>query len=135
MAQADRRSMDITKRLRVAIADVNAGFTLLAAVGGMTYRMVGCKAIAVGGAVTTVTTIDIIGVLATATRKLCAFAQASLTQSTMLSAGGAGATILADGASFTTNDVATAITIAITGSAAAGATSIDFIITYTAEKA
>lgn len=121
-------------RKRFTIAQVNAGpVAVLAARSGFKYRMTGCKMIAVGGAVAAVTTIDILGTQATASVKLVAFAQASLTQSTVLSAGGTGATVLADGASYAQNDANTAININITGSAITTATNIDVIIDYVVE--
>lgn len=124
----------LTLRTRTAIAAVNAGATLLAAITGYTYRLIDAYAIAVGGAVGTVTTIDIIGTVSTA-RKLVAFGQASLTRSALVRAGSAGGVILADGASFTANDANTAITIGITGTAADTATHIDSQLTYVIEKA
>jgi hypothetical protein len=66
---------------------------------------------------------------------LCSFLQASQTQSTKLIAGGTGATILADGASFTALDANTAITVINVGTAAATATGVDFELAYTIEKA
>lgn len=134
MAQVDRRAMGITKRFRVAIADINAGLTLLAAVPGIAYRLVDAFAIAVGGAVATVTTVDLLGTQ-TASVKLVAFAQAGLTQSTLLRAGAASGAILANGASFVACDVNTAITVGKTGSDVATATHVDFVLTYAAEKA
>lgn len=120
-------------RKRVAVSAINAGaVTLLPAIPGIKYRMVDAMAIAIGGAVGAVTTVDIVGVVTTS-RKLVAFAQASLTQSAVLRAGGTGAAVLADGASFTQNDVGTPITASITGSSITTATSIDFQITYTLE--
>lgn len=119
-------------RARVAIADVNAGSTLLAAVAGKKYRLHDAFAVAVGGAVGATTTVDLIGTQSTA-KKLVAFGQANLTQSTVVRAGATGGTVLADGASFVQNDAATAITVGITGSAATVATHIDFCLTYTLE--
>lgn len=119
-------------RTRVAIADVNAGLTLLPAVPGKKYRLHDASAIAVGGAVGAVTTVDLIGTLSTA-RKLVAFGQAALTQSALVRAGSAGGVLLADGASFTQNDANAAITVGVTGSAATVATHIDFALTYTLE--
>lgn len=119
----------LSKRTRFTIAQVNAGATLVAAVTGKNIRMVNCKAIAVGGAVGAVTTVDIIGTLATS-RKLVAFAQASLTQSAVLTAGGTGAAVLTDGASFTANEAATAVTIGKTGADVTTATHIDVIFDY-----
>jgi hypothetical protein len=123
----------ISKRTRVAIADIIAGLTLLAAVPGYKYRLVGCKAIAVGGAAAAVTTVDILATQGAASVKLVAFAQASLTRSTVLTAGGAGATVLADGASYVQNDVNTPITISQTGSNITTATAVDVILDYTLE--
>lgn len=120
-------------RKRLTIAQVNAGTTLVAAIPGVKFRLIEASAIAVGGAVTSVTTVDILGILSASSRKLVAFAQASLTQSAQLKSGGAGAAILADGASFTLNDVNTAITANITGSAITVATHIDFDLKFALE--
>ena len=119
-------------RKRLTIAQVNAGVELVAAVSGKSIRMVDCKAIAVGGAAGAVTTVDVTGT-STTSRKLVAFAQASLTQSTVLTAGGSGATVLADGASYTANDAGTAINVSKTGSSITTATHIDVIFDYVLE--
>src|SRR5688572_9491087 len=96
-------------RQRVTVARVNAGATLLAAPGaGYAYRLVDVNLIAIGGAASGATTVDILATLATASRKLLAAAVAGLTQSTVLRAGAANAAVLADGASFTVNDENTA---------------------------
>lgn len=122
----------LTIRKRIAIAAINAGATLLAAIPGVRYRMIDAMALAVGGAVAAVTTVDILGTVTTS-RKLVAFAQASLTQSAVLRAGGAGAAVLADGASFTQNDAGAAVTVGITGSSITTATHVDFSLTYVLE--
>lgn len=122
----------LTIRKRFTIASVNAGTTLVPAIPGAKIRMVDASAIAVGGAAGAVTTVDINATLSTS-RKLVSFAQASLTQSALLRAGGAGAAILADGASFTPNDANTAITVGVTGSAITTATNIDFSFSYQLE--
>ena len=119
----------LSARVRFTIAEVNAGATLVAAITGKSIRMVNCKAIAVGGAAGAVTTVDVLGTVSTA-RKLVAFAQASLTQSAVLTAGGTGAAVLADGASYTANDVSTGITVGKTGSNVTTATHIDVIFDY-----
>lgn len=119
-------------RQRLTIAQVNAGATLVPAIAGKSIRMVACSAIAVGGAAAAVTTVDVLGTVGTS-RKLVAFAQASLTQSAVLKDGGSGAAVLADGASYTANDVNTAVTANITGSAVTTATNIDFNFSYTIE--
>jgi len=116
-------------RQRFTIAEINAGATLVAAVAGKSIRMVSCKAIAVGGAAGAVTTVDVLGTLSTG-RKLVAFAQANLTQSTVLTDGGTGAAVLADGASYTANDAGTAVTVGKTGSDVTTATHIDVIFDY-----
>lgn len=123
-----------TVRTRSTIAQVNAGATLLAAVAGYKYRIVRASALAVGGAAAAVTTVDILGTQ-TSSVKLAAFAQASLTQSTLLVAGDTGAAILADGASFVACDANTAITIGKTGSSVTTATHIDTEISYVLEAA
>jgi hypothetical protein len=51
----------------------------------------------------------------------------------VLKDGGAGAAVLADGASYTANDAGTAITVGITGAAITTATSIDVSFTYMIE--
>ena len=48
----------VTLRARKTIAQVNAGIELLPAIPGFKWRMIDAAMIAVGGAVTTVTTID-----------------------------------------------------------------------------
>lgn len=121
-------------RTRFTIAQINAGATILAAIPGHKYRLVSCTATAYGGAVGATTTVDVSGTVSTA-RKLVAFAQASLTQSTVLKDGGTGATVLADGASYTANDANTAITIGKTGSDLTVATGVDINLCYVIEKA
>lgn len=123
-----------SQRFRKTIAEVNAGVTLLAALVGFKYRLVDCLAISIGGAAGAVTTVDVIGTQTSAV-KLCAFAQANLTQSTVLRPGVTGCTVLADGASFVANDANTAITAGITGSSITTATHIDFILTYSIDEA
>jgi hypothetical protein len=123
----------ITIRRRFTIAEVNAGATLLAAATGLKYRMVDCTAISVGGAAAAVTTVDVLATQSTSSVKLAAFAQASLTQSTLLRAGASGAAILADGASFVANDVNTAITVSKTGSSVTTATHVDISFSFVRE--
>jgi predicted RecA/RadA family phage recombinase len=120
-------------RKRFTVAQVNAGATLIPAIPGAKIRLLDAAAIAIGGAVTSVTTVDILATLSSASRKLVAFAQANLTQSALLRAGATGGTILADGASFTANDAGTGVTVGITGAAITVATNVDFIATYQLE--
>lgn len=116
-------------RKRFTIAEVIAGDTILAAFAGRKYRMIDCTVIAIGGAAAAVTTVDVLGDLG-GSRKLVAFAQAQLTQSTVLRPGITGAAVLADGASFVANDAGDPILIGQTGSDITTATHIDVIFTY-----
>lgn len=121
------------KRRRCTIAEVNAGVELLPAITGRSYRMTSCKALAVGGAAGAVTTVDVLATQAASSVKLVAYAQASLTQSTVLSDGGTGAAVLADGASYVANDAGTAITVGKTGSSVTTATHVDIVFSYAIE--
>lgn len=123
-----------THRQRCTIAEVNAGVTLLAAIPGWKYKLAFAAAISVGGAAGAVTTVDLLATASGSSRKLVTWAQANLTQSTYLGIGATGVTILADGASFTANDVNTALTAGKTGSSVTTATHIDFVIDYTLER-
>lgn len=124
-----------TVRTRFTIAQVNAGATLVAAIPGFKIKMVDCIGIAVGGAVATTTTVDVLATQSTSSVKLIAFAQASMTRSTVLRPGVSGCAVLADGASFVANDANTAITVGKTNSDIATATHIDFIFSYLVEAA
>jgi len=120
-------------RRRFTIAEINAGAVLLTAVPDFGFRMIGCRAIAIGGAVGATTTVDVSGVASATGRKLVAYAQANLTQSTVLNDGATGGTVLADGASYTKNDNNTAVSVGKTGSSLTTATHVDIIFTYVAE--
>jgi hypothetical protein len=131
LGEQPRAAGVLVSRQRISTANVNTGVTLIAAPGaGYKLRLVDCIAIAIGGAAATVTTVDILGTQAASGVKLVAYAQASLTQSTVLRPGVAGAAVLADGASFAACDANTAITIGKTGASLATATSIDVILSY-----
>lgn len=125
-----RPGTTVSFRQRITTANVNAGATLLAAVPGLKWRMQDVMGIAVGGSAATVTTVDILGTQSSSSVKLAAFAQASMTQSTVLRPGVSGTTVLANGASFVANDANTAITIGKTGSDLATATHVDVIGTF-----
>jgi hypothetical protein len=120
-------------RTRVTAAQVNAGLTLLAAVPGFAYRMIDCALIAIGGAASGATDVRILGTRAAGSVALLVAAVAGLTQSALLRAGAANATLLADGASHTPLDANTAITIGKTGGSLTTATHIDVILTYALE--
>lgn len=122
-------------RQRVTIAQVNAGLTLVAAPGaGYALRLVDHAIVAIGGAASGATTVDLLATLAAASRKLVAAAIAGLTQSALLRAGAANSAILADGASYTANDENTAITIAKTGGALATCTHVDVHLHYVIDE-
>jgi hypothetical protein len=123
----------ITKRFHIAIADWNAGIQLLPALTSFGYRMINAKMIAIGGAAGAATTLDIVGTLSGSTRKLLAVAIAALTQSAVVRDGAANAVVLADGASYTRNDINTAITASVTGAALTTATFVDVILEYVVE--
>jgi len=123
----------LCQRHRVTIAEINAGHTLLPQISGKSYRLVSCKAIAYGGAAGDVTTVDLLGTQSSSGVKLVAYAQAQLTQSTVVYDGLTGGTVLADGASYQACDANTAITAGKTGSDVTTATGVDFVIEYVIE--
>lgn len=120
----------LTYRERVAIADINAGYTLLAAVPGYKYRLSTMSLIAVGGAAAAATDVRILGTQAAASVALLITAIAALTQSAVNYPGLANNTILANGASFAECDVNTAITVGKTGASVTTATHVDFEVQY-----
>lgn len=123
------------QRTRVTIAQVNAGFALLPALPGVKWRVIDAAMISVGGAVGAATTVDITGTKSGSASKALAVAIAALTQSALVRAGAANATLLADGASFTAYDANTALNIAKTGSTATTATHVDVFLEYVADPA
>ncbi len=120
-----------TLRTRVTLAQLNAGFTLLPAVAGLAYSLIDAMLIAIGGAATTGTSVNIIGTRAAAPVQLVVVAIAALTQSAVVRAGAANAVVLADGASFTPLDVNTPITVITVGAAMTVLTNLDVVVEYT----
>ena len=120
-------------RQRVLIADINAGLTILPAVPHYRYRLHSMAMIAIGGAVTGATDVRILGTQSAASAALMVAAIAGLTQNTKVVDGSAAGVILAGGASYDQMDINTAITVGKTGGAAATATSVDFILSYSLE--
>ena len=127
-------------RTRVTLAQLNAGFTLLAAIAGRNYRLVSCCLTAIGGAATTGTSVNVIGTRAAAPVQLFVAAVAGLTQSTVLRAGSPFATAgtasivcLADGASFAPLDVNTGVTVITVGSAMTVMTNLDVDLAFVIE--
>ena len=123
----------LVRRVRVPIAQFLAGFVLLPAQASFGYRLVNVDLLAVGGAVTGSTTLDVMGTISGVATKLTAMAIAGLTQSTRVGISSASTTIQPDGASFTRCDINTPITVGVTGAAAGGATAIDVFLSYVVE--
>jgi hypothetical protein len=124
-----------TFRTRVTTAQVNAGFTLLPALPGVRWRLLNGFMIAIGGAASGATTVDLLGVQSAASAKLVAAAVAGLTQSAVLRFGAANSTVLADGASFVQCDANQPISANKTGGSLATSTAIDYVIEYVADPA
>ena len=127
-------NMENALRLRVTVAQINAGFTLLPALPGYKYRITDSTMIAVGGAASGATAVVIQGTQASSVVSLVSAAVAALTQSAVVKPHTASVTVLADGASFVANDVNTAITIGKTGGSLATSTAVDVILTYAIER-
>lgn len=124
-----------TLRTRLTIAQINAGIDLLPGLLAVRWRLVDAWMIAIGGAVTSNTSVNISGMVAGTATQLLACAQAALTQSTLLRAGAANAAILANGASFTQQDANAALRATNVGSAITVATHVDFFFDYVADPA
>jgi len=107
-----------SKRVRVTLAQINAGYELLPAIGGYAYRLIDWGLTAIGGAAATATSVDIIGTRTTAVRPFVT-AVSAMSESTRIGLGHANCVILAQGASFTSLDAGTAVTIG-TQAASAG---------------
>jgi len=110
----------------VTIAEINALHVLVATPVNRQFRLVNVTAIAYGGAVTGLTTLD----LTCGANTLVSYAQANLTQSLPLRIGDGGVTILADGASFTAQTADNDLIVTKTGGSAATATGVRFILEY-----
>jgi len=112
-------------RRRFTLAEVNAGAVLLPPIFGIKYRLTDARMISIGGAFTTSTLVRITGTQAAAVVALLGVAIAALSQSAVVRAGAANATVLADGASFIECDVQTGINVDKTGGAGTVATAVD----------
>jgi hypothetical protein len=133
MVRSDAQAGVQTIRTRFTVAQINAGASLLPAVGGFAYRFIDFTAIAIGGAASGATDVRVLGTRAAGSVALLAVAVAALTQSAVVRAGAANAAVLADGASFTPLDVNTGVTVGKTGGALATATHVDVIAQYVLE--
>lgn len=125
------------QRTRATAAQVNAGLTLLPALPGVKWRIVDARMIAIGGAAATATSVDLLGTKAATASRPLVVAVAALTQSAVVRAGAANATVLADGASFTAHDANTGISVVKQsgGSNLATATHIDVLLSFVADPA
>lgn len=126
-----------SKRVRATAAQVNAGLTVLPAIPGFKYRLIDAMMIAIGGAATTATSVDLLGTRAGSAVRPLVVAVAALTQSAVVRAGAANAVVLADGASFTALDANTAVSITKQsgGGNLGGASHVDVQVDYTIEPA
>ena len=121
-------------RVRVTLAQINAGHTVLPAIAGYKYRVQEMAMIAVGANAGGITGIQIRSTQATAAVILFDAKAAGLTRSDVLRAPTAtNGIILADGASFAANDAGAAVTVIKDGSDLTGATHVDVLLTYTVE--
>lgn len=93
------------------------------------FQLVNVEAIAKGGACATVTTVDVIDAISP-TVKLVTYAQANLTQSTVLRPGSTGVTVLADGASYNPLPLGHSVSVSITGSTPTTCTYVRFNLAY-----
>lgn len=120
----------LVARRRFTVAEINAGATLLPAIFGFHYRIHDMVMIAIGGATSGATDIRILATQAGAAIAALIVAVAALTQSSVVRAGAANATVLADGASFNDLDSNTAVTVGKTGGSAATSTNIDVMVIF-----
>jgi hypothetical protein len=127
-----------TFRQRFTVAQLTTAgtpFSCCPALPGVRWRLVDAYLIAIGGNVTTSTSINIAGTRAAAQVELLVVAIAALTQSALVRAGAANAVILADGASFTQMDANFALTAHSVGGTPTVATNVDMMIDYVADPA
>ena len=122
-------------RTRLTTAQVIAGADLLPALLGVRWRLFDASLIAIGGAATTNTSVNISAIRSGSAVQLLVVAIAALTQSARVRAGATNAVILADGASFTQVDANTAIRATNVGASMTVATHIDFLLSYVADPA
>jgi hypothetical protein len=126
------------KRVRVTLAQINAGFELLAALSGYAYRLIGWNFTAIGGAAATATSIDLIGTRGAVEVRPAVVAVSALAENTRIVDSHTNSVILAAGASFTPLDANTALTIC-TQAASEGnlatLTHLDVVLTYALESA
>jgi hypothetical protein len=131
LSDALKASQVRVHRQRVAVANVNAGATLIAVDAAYKFRMIDCTLIAVGGAASGATGVQV----KCGATILVNAAVAGLTQSAVARAGATHIAVIADGASFAAQTAGDEVTITKDGSDVATATSIDVIIMYVLDAA
>lgn len=134
-----------TFRQRFTVAQLTTAglaFTCCPALPGVRWRMCDLLAVAIGGNVTTSTSVNVAGTVAAAAVELAVIAAARLARSVInrmgtpfATAGAESITALADGASFTQMDANTALIAHSVGGTPTVATAVDFIIDYVADPA
>ena len=126
----------LCKRQRCLDSEINAvaGVVILPAIPLHTYRMVSAKMIAYGGAITQLTSVDLMGDDGSAAI-LVSYLQAQATENTVLFDGITGATVLAAGASYVANPAGVAISLIGVGTNETTADGVDLIIEYVIEAA
>lgn len=125
-------------RQRFTVAQLTTAglaFTATPALPGVRWRLVDAVMIAIGGAITTSTSINIAGTVSAVAAELLVVAAAALTQSALVRAGAANAVILANGASFTQMDANAALVAHSVGGTPTVATAVDIFIEYVADPA
>lgn len=121
---------------KFTVAEINAGTSWLSAVAGQKYRVIHCEMIAIGGALGTATSVDVLGTQSAGSVKLFAGQQASLTENKVCTnAVPAEIAELAAGLTHTACDANTAITVGKTGGAADTATHVIISLDYVMEAA
>jgi len=143
--QADERTIGaievafgIAKTIRrrflvAALTTAGVVFAEMPALVGVRWRIIDVTMIAIGGNVTTSTSINIAGVSAGVATELFVVAIAALTRSAVVRAGAANMVVLADGASYTQQDANAGITAHSVGGTPTVATAVDMFVEYVAD--
>lgn len=121
-------------RTRLTLAQVNAGAVLLAALPTVRWQLLDFILVAVGGAAAGATSLDITATVGASVVRPCVAAIAALGRSVVARAGDTNVVVLADGASFVSLDVNTAVNCVSVGTMTT-ATHFDVTIFYQANIA
>jgi len=123
------------KRIRLTLAQYNAGYAVLPALPGVKWQIFSSAMIAITGNAAIGDSVDLAGTRAGAAVLLAVNAIAGLTRNALLRMGSTDSAILADGASFTPLDSNTAVTVTTAGSPMTTMASLDVLLTYMAVQA